>query len=237
MTRREAVSITSASPCRTSATALAFYRDALGLEIEAPEEVPSQRVRAHSFPPARPRSNCWKRRRTTRRSRSTWRSAGRAAPHHAARRRHRRGARAVEIARRAPDRRDTAAGRARLARRVHPPVQRARRARRVEAERRRIKSDVSRRSRADLAADGFFRLDGGAMFGVVPKPLWEKRAPADEQEPDHAGDASAAGAAADRRTTLIIDAGNRRQDGREERGDLRDRSLAPSRSFPGGIRA
>jgi glyoxylase-like metal-dependent hydrolase (beta-lactamase superfamily II) len=29
--------------------------------------------------------------------------------------------------------------------------------------------------------DGYFRLDGGAMFGVVPKPLWEKRAPADEQ--------------------------------------------------------
>src|SRR5438132_9963161 len=29
--------------------------------------------------------------------------------------------------------------------------------------------------------DGFFRLDGGAMFGVVPKTLWEKRAPADER--------------------------------------------------------
>ena len=29
--------------------------------------------------------------------------------------------------------------------------------------------------------DGFFRLDGGAMFGVVPKPLWERRAPADEK--------------------------------------------------------
>jgi glyoxylase-like metal-dependent hydrolase (beta-lactamase superfamily II) len=28
--------------------------------------------------------------------------------------------------------------------------------------------------------DGYFRLDGGAMFGVVPKPLWEKRAPADD---------------------------------------------------------
>ncbi len=28
-------------------------------------------------------------------------------------------------------------------------------------------------------SDGFFGLDGGAMFGVVPKPLWEKRAPAD----------------------------------------------------------
>src|SRR5688500_12570810 len=29
--------------------------------------------------------------------------------------------------------------------------------------------------------DGFFRLDGGAMFGVVPKPLWVQHAPADEQ--------------------------------------------------------
>jgi methylmalonyl-CoA/ethylmalonyl-CoA epimerase len=30
--------------------ALRFYRDALGLEIEMPEEVPSQRVRAHFIP-------------------------------------------------------------------------------------------------------------------------------------------------------------------------------------------
>jgi glyoxylase-like metal-dependent hydrolase (beta-lactamase superfamily II) len=29
--------------------------------------------------------------------------------------------------------------------------------------------------------DGFFYLDGGAMFGVVPKTLWEKRYPADAQ--------------------------------------------------------
>ena len=29
--------------------------------------------------------------------------------------------------------------------------------------------------------DGTFRLDGGAMFGVVPKPLWQKRAPADDR--------------------------------------------------------
>ena len=28
-------------------------------------------------------------------------------------------------------------------------------------------------------SDGAFALDGGAMFGVVPKPLWERRAPAD----------------------------------------------------------
>ncbi|GAB3705929.1 MBL fold metallo-hydrolase [Spirosoma flavus] len=28
---------------------------------------------------------------------------------------------------------------------------------------------------------GFFKLDGGAMFGVVPKPLWQRLNPADEQ--------------------------------------------------------
>jgi len=32
------------------AQALAFYRDALGLEVQAAEEVPSQRVRAHFVP-------------------------------------------------------------------------------------------------------------------------------------------------------------------------------------------
>jgi glyoxylase-like metal-dependent hydrolase (beta-lactamase superfamily II) len=30
-------------------------------------------------------------------------------------------------------------------------------------------------------SDGAFRLDGGAMFGVVPKVLWERRAPADDR--------------------------------------------------------
>ena len=28
---------------------------------------------------------------------------------------------------------------------------------------------------------GNFRLDGGAMFGIIPKPLWEKTNPADDQ--------------------------------------------------------
>src|SRR5271154_549543 len=31
-----------------------------------------------------------------------------------------------------------------------------------------------------VLSDGPYFLDGGAMFGVVPKRLWEKRAPADE---------------------------------------------------------
>ena len=32
-----------------------------------------------------------------------------------------------------------------------------------------------------IFSDGVFRLDGGAMFGIVPKVLWEKRKPADER--------------------------------------------------------
>jgi glyoxylase-like metal-dependent hydrolase (beta-lactamase superfamily II) len=30
-------------------------------------------------------------------------------------------------------------------------------------------------------SDGYFRLDGGAMFGVIPKPLWERRTVPDER--------------------------------------------------------
>ena len=29
--------------------------------------------------------------------------------------------------------------------------------------------------------DGFFYLDGGAMFGVIPKALWKKKYPADKE--------------------------------------------------------
>src|SRR5579872_4343276 len=32
-----------------------------------------------------------------------------------------------------------------------------------------------------LLRGGEFRLDGGAMIGVVPKVLWEKRTPADDR--------------------------------------------------------
>ena len=31
-----------------------------------------------------------------------------------------------------------------------------------------------------LVNSGYFYLDGGAMFGIIPKPLWEKTNPADE---------------------------------------------------------
>ena len=37
------------------------------------------------------------------------------------------------------------------------------------------------RFRLQVVSDGSFRLDGGAMFGVVPKALWERAKPADER--------------------------------------------------------
>lgn len=36
-----------------------------------------------------------------------------------------------------------------------------------------------------IVSDGGFRLDGGAMFGVVPKSLWERKKPADERNRIH----------------------------------------------------
>ena len=80
-----------------------------------------------------------------------------------------------------------AARRGGRARRLHPSVGGARRARRVEAGRgaRAWCSTVKRLAFGDLQLtmlhDGGFRLDGGAMFGVVPRPLWEKLAPADDR--------------------------------------------------------
>jgi glyoxylase-like metal-dependent hydrolase (beta-lactamase superfamily II) len=32
-----------------------------------------------------------------------------------------------------------------------------------------------------LLTDGTFRLDGGAMFGVIPRPIWERVAPPDDR--------------------------------------------------------
>src|SRR3990167_2022697 len=32
-----------------------------------------------------------------------------------------------------------------------------------------------------IVENGFFGLDGGAMFGIVPKPLWEKKIPSDSK--------------------------------------------------------
>jgi glyoxylase-like metal-dependent hydrolase (beta-lactamase superfamily II) len=37
------------------------------------------------------------------------------------------------------------------------------------------------RYHATIVSAGTFALDGGAMFGIIPKPLWEKKIPADDK--------------------------------------------------------
>lgn len=49
------------------------------------------------------------------------------------------------------------------------------------AERVLVRSRPLGRLRIHALEAGTQRLDGGAMFGVVPKPLWERRIPADER--------------------------------------------------------
>lgn len=46
-----------------------------------------------------------------------------------------------------------------------------------------MSSTLIRLGRLELATvrDGLFKLDGGAMFGIVPKPVWERVAPPDSR--------------------------------------------------------
>ena len=44
-----------------------------------------------------------------------------------------------------------------------------------------VESRTIGRLRVHAIQAGGQKLDGGAMFGVVPKPLWERRIPADER--------------------------------------------------------
>jgi methylmalonyl-CoA epimerase len=175
--------------------ALAFYRDALGLEIEASEEVASQHVRAHFVPvggaalelleatdPASPIARYLERR----------------GPglHHitlrvddiraALARLKSRGARLI-------DEQPRPGAEGAIVAFIHPAA-----AHGVLVELKQggagrqpppgvpvRNSRVERFALGDLElislSDGFLRLDGGAMFGVVPKPLWEKKAPADDR--------------------------------------------------------
>lgn len=57
----------------------------------------------------------------------------------------------------------------------------------------------------DTVAGNRYKLDGGAMFGVVPKPLWQRAQPADEQ--NRIRMAANCLLARDGRHTVLIDTG------------------------------
>ena len=56
-----------------------------------------------------------------------------------------------------------------------------------------------------IISDGLYYLDGGAMFGVVPKPLWEQKLPADARNRLHVAMNSLAIRTADH--TILVDTG------------------------------
>jgi len=167
--------------------ALAFYRDALGLDVAGTEEVAAQRVRAHFVPAG---SAALELLEATAADSPIARFADKRGPglHHVTLRVDdiraalaQLKARGVRLIDEVP--RPGAEGA--IVAFIHPSA-----AHGVLVE---LKEAV--RDGADLRArtlpfgdmqltmlhDGPFRLDGGAMFGVVPRPLWERLAPPDER--------------------------------------------------------
>ena len=171
------------------AAALAFYRDALGLEIEAPEEVTSQRVRAHFVPVGESKLELLE---ATAPDSPIAKYVGKRGPglhhitlrvddiHAAVAQLKARGAKLI-------DEQPRAGAEGALIAFIHPAATHG-----VLVELKQSPaashqsptvSRVQRFSLGDLElvslCDGFLQVDGGAMFGSVPKPLWEQEAPPD----------------------------------------------------------
>lgn len=166
--------------------ALAFFRDALGLHVEAPEEVVSQRVRAHFIPVG---ASALELLEATAPDSPIATFVGKRGPglHHVTLRvedlaaaltvLRERGVRLIDETPRA------GAGGALVAF-VHPSaahgvlVELTQKARAARTDGRPVRLTLGDFHLISVN-DGFFGLDGGAMFGVVPRPLWEKKAPPD----------------------------------------------------------
>jgi methylmalonyl-CoA epimerase len=171
--------------------ALSFYRDALGLEIEAPEDVASQRVRAHFIPAGEAKLELLE---ATANDSPIAKYLEKRGPglhhitlrvddiHAALAQLQQRGARLVDETPRPGAEHALVAF-------VHPSsahgVLVELKQQRVDTFNARGVSTIARFTVGDLELvslfDGFFRLDGGAMFGVVPKTLWAKQSPADDR--------------------------------------------------------
>ena len=193
------------------AAALAFYRDALGLEIEPPEEVASQHVRAHFVPVGESKLELLE---PTAPESAIARYLDKRGPglHHITLRVEDIGAAIAQLKARGARLVDEAprpGAEGSLIAFIHPaathgvlielkqaplvvrPVRHAQgrpepiEGRYAHQERGERADQITRYTVGDIelisVCDGFFRLDGGSMFGTVPKVLWEKKAPADER--------------------------------------------------------
>jgi methylmalonyl-CoA epimerase len=166
--------------------ALAFYRDALGLQIEEPEDVSSQRVRARFIPVGGAALELLE---ATSPDSPIARFVDRRGPglHHVTLRVEDIRAAIVHLRARGirmVDDEPRSGAEGALVAFVHPSA-----AHGVLIELKQASSPVNLTVRSlqfgglRLTAlhDGPFRLDGGAMFGVVPRPLWEKLARPDDR--------------------------------------------------------
>jgi methylmalonyl-CoA epimerase len=178
--------------------ALAFYRDALGLDVEAPEDVASQRVRAHFVPVGESNIELLE---ATAPDSPIARFVDRRGPglHHITLRVEDIAAALAQLEARGVkliDPQPRPGAEHALVAFVHPSSahgvlvelkqsQVGGRPSVVARESGAAPTAVTRHTLGDLElislSDGFFRLDGGAMFGIVPKPLWAAKAPADER--------------------------------------------------------
>ncbi|HZR26490.1 MAG TPA: methylmalonyl-CoA epimerase [Vicinamibacterales bacterium] len=170
--------------------AVAFYRDALGLEIEAPEDVASQHVRAHFVPVGEPRLELLE---ATAPESPIAKYIEKRGPglHHITLRVENIEAALAQLKARGAKLIDEAArpgAEGSLIAFVHPSASAGVLVELKQSANqsaiRNPQSAIQRFTLGDLELisvdDGFFRLDGGSMFGTVPKVFWEKKAP-----PDH----------------------------------------------------
>ena len=168
------------------AQALAFYRDALGLDVEAPEEVVSQQVRAHFVPVGAAALELLE---ATAGDSAIARFIEKRGPglHHVTLRVDDIRAALAQLKARSVrlvDDEPRPGAEGALVAFIHPSA-----AHGVLIELKqapvRVTLDVKSMPFGDLRLttlhDGPFRLDGGAMFGVVPRPLWEPLAPPDDR--------------------------------------------------------
>jgi methylmalonyl-CoA epimerase len=187
------------------AAALAFYKDALGLEIEAPEEVASQHVRAHFIPVGESKLELLEATATDSAIAKYVEKRGPGLHHITLRVDDINAALSVlkERSVRLIDETARPGAESSLVAFIHPSsahgvlvelkqqVVVSRESLVVSHEspatdhRPPAASAVSRFALGDLElislSDGFFALDGGAMFGVVPKQLWAKKTAPDEK--------------------------------------------------------
>ncbi len=180
--------------------ALAFYRDALGLEVEPPEDVTEQRVRAHFIPVGDPSLELLE---ATAPDSPIARYLDKRGPgihhltlrvddiHAALARLDARGVRVIDkTLRRGAE--------GALVAFVHPSAAHGVLVELKQAAPAQVPTSAvigsqsvprfrtpTRYVLGDLElltlSDGFIHLDGGAMFGVVPRTLWEKRLPPDDR--------------------------------------------------------